>query len=236
MDNQKTTSNLNMDYDNNKRFFDPANAKAVKKIVIASVPFFVIAAILWILFGWWGGTFSLIALVIGGGLMFFALSKNVKESEVTQYLHPARKEVRTLCGEALGYPSDLENESLLFMGAVTGDKLPEGAYPARKLKDGRMLTQELLFTYVYVRKQGLYVFTRVFSLVEDKIVDETHEFDFNDFDKVSIEPVGMGNKANLFKIALGNKVLFEAPLFGNDYAQDEFLSNLMHTRERALKG
>lgn len=236
MDNQKTTSNLNMDYDNNKRFFDPANAKAVKKIIIASVPFFVIAAILWALFGWWGGTFSLIALVIGGGLMFFALSKNVKESEVTQYLHPARKEVRTLCGEALGYPSDLENESLLFMGAVTGDKLPEGAYPAKKLKDGRMLTQELLFTYVYVRKQGLYVFTRVFSLVEDKIVDETREFDFTDFDKVSIEPVGMGNKENLFKIALGNKVLFEAPLFGNDYAQDEFLANMMHTRERALKG
>lgn len=234
MDSQTATTNLNMDYANNKRYFDPANAKKVKKIIIAAIPFLVIAVVLFFI-SWFFRTLALISLVIGGGLMFYAMSQNVRESEVTHYLHPARKEVRTAAGDLLGYPADLQNQSLLFMGAVTGDKLPENAFPARKLKDGRVLTQELQFTYLYYRKTGIFVYTRLLSLTEEKIVDRVQEFEYADFDKAFIEPVGSGNKANILKITLGNKVIFEAPLFENDYAQDEFLTNMMHTRERALK-
>lgn len=241
MDNQTPVSTLNMDFDNNKRFFDPANAKKVKNIVIAAIPFFVLAIALFLIFGRRGmfgifGTIALVLIVIGGGLLFFALSKNVKEKEVTQYFHQARKDVRALAGDALGYPSDLERDSILFTGAVTGDKLPEGAFPSKKLKDGKTLTQELQFTYIYVGKTGLTLFTRVLSLVEDKIVDETLELPFADFDKAAIEPVGSGNKANRLVISLGKTVVFEAPLFENDYAQDEFLATMLHTRERVLKG
>lgn len=240
MDNQTPTSTLNMDFSNNKRFFDPANAEKVKKIMIAAIPFVAVAVLFFLIAGrrmMFGifGTIALGLLVIGGGLVFYALSKNIKESEITQYFHQARKDVRTACSDALGYPADLQTESILFMGAVTGDKLPEGAFPAKKLKDGRMLTQELQFTYLYVRKDGLYVFTRIFSLIEDKIVDHTREFAFTDFDKAFIEPVGSGNKANLLRLSLGSTAVFEAPLFSNDYAQDEFLANMMHARERALK-
>lgn len=234
MDFQTPISNLNMDYDNNKRYFDPANAKTVKKIFISSIPFLVVAVVLFLL-GWFFARFALVPLIIGGALVFFALSKNVKESEVTQYIHPARKEVRTACGDALGYPSDLEAQSQLFMGALTGDNLPEGAYPARKLKDGRMLTQEIRFTYIYVRRSGLFIFTRDLSLVEDKIIDETIELPFAEFDKAFIEPVGAGIKANRLVLSLAGKTVFEAPLFTNDYAQDEFLANMMHTRERELR-
>lgn len=235
MDSKTLISNLNMDFDNNKRFFDPANAKTIKKIMIASIPFFVLTVVFFLI-GRFFIRFLLIPLIIGGALMFFALSKSVKESEVTQYLHQAKKDVKVICGEALGYPSDLDAESQLFVGAVTGSKLPEGAYPAKKLKDGRMLSQEVQFTYIYVRKSGLYVFTRVLSLVEDKIVDSEREIPFADFDKAFIEPTGSGNKANILKIALGKEILFEAPLFSNDYAQDEFLATMLHNRERALKG
>ncbi len=241
MDTQTFNSNLNMDYDNNKRFFDPTNARTVKKIIIAAIPFFVVALLVFMIFGHRGmfgifGTIAIALIVVGGALMFYAISKNVKEKEVTQYLHPARKEVRAAAGELLDYPSDLEAHAELFMGAVTGDKLPEGAFPARVLKDGRKLTQELQFTYVYVRKTGLFIFTRVLSLTEEKLVDKVHEIPFADFDKAIIEPVGSGNKANLLKFMLGNTTVFEAPLFVNDYEQDEFLANIMHVRERALKG
>lgn len=238
MDTQTPLSTINMDLENNKRFFDPANAKKVKNLLIAAIPFFVLAIAVVLIFGMWGifGTIALVLIVAGGGLIFYAISKNVKEKEVTHYFHQARKDVRAVAGDALGYPSDLERESILFTGAVTGDKLPEGAFPAKKLKDGKMLTQELQFTYVYVGKTGLTIFTRVLSLVEDKIVDETVELPFADFDKATIEPVGSGNKANRLVIASGKTILFEAPLFENDYAQDEFLATMLHTRERALKG
>lgn len=241
MDTQaKPVSSLNMDYANNKRFFDPANAKKVKNISIAAIPFFALAIVLFLIFGRRGmfgiiGTISLALIVIGGGLLFYAFSKNVRENEVIQYLHPARKEVRTAAGDLLDYPADLQTQSELFMGAVTGDKLPENAFPARKLKDGRKFTQELQFTYVYYSKSELFIFTRVLSLVEDKIIDHSHHINYADFDKAFIEPVGSGNKVNLLKFTLGKEVVFEAPLFSNDYEQDEFLTNLMHTRERALK-
>lgn len=239
MDNEIIKSNLNMDLENNKRFFDPANAQKVKKIIIAAIPFFAIAVVLFLIFGrrMFGilGTIELALIVIGGGLIFYAISQNVKEKEVTQYFHQARKDVRTVAADALGYPHDLENESLLFMGAVT-DKLPEGAFPSKKLKDGRVITQELQFTHVYVRvKTGLAIFSRTLSLVEDKIIDEQIEIPFTDFDKAFIEPVGSGNKANVLKIMNGKELVFSAPLFINDYAQDEFLANMLHTRERALK-
>lgn len=240
MDNQTPVSNLNMDYANNARFFDPANSQKVKKILISSIPFFALAVLCFILMRvlhmFFLSNIALIPLVIGGGLLFYAFSKNVKEKEVTQYFHEARKEVRIAAGEALSYPSDLENESLLFMGAVT-DKLPEGAFPARKIKDGRMLTQELQFTHIYVRvKSGLAIYSRTLSLVEEKVIDEQIELPFADFDQAVIEPVGVGNKANILKIMKGKDVIFTAPLFINDYAQDEFLTTMLHTRERALKG
>lgn len=240
MDTESAISSLNMDYENNKRFFSPANARKVKKIIISSIPFFAIAVVIFMIFGMgrgmYGpiGTVALALIVIGGGLMFYAMSQNVREKEVTQYFHQARKDFRTFACDKLGYPTDVENEAMLFMGAVT-DKLPEGAFPARKLKDGRKLTQELQFTYLYIGKSGLSVFTRVLSLVEDKLIDSSVEIPFTDFDKAYIEPVGMGNKANLLKIANGKTVVFEAPLFENDYAQDEYLATVLHTRERALK-
>lgn len=242
MDNQTPISNLNMDLDNNKRFFDPANAQKIKKLLITAIPFFVLALAIFMIFGMgrgmYGsfGTVALVLVVIGGGFMFYALSCSVKETEVTQYLHQARKDIRTICGEALGYPSDLQAESILLTGALPADKLPENAFPAKKLKDGKTLTQEVQFTYLYAGKTGLYVFTRVFSLVEDKIVDSHSEIPFTDFDKAVIEPVGSGNKANLLKLTLGKETVFEAPLFENDYAQDEFLANMLHNRERVLKG
>lgn len=239
MDNEIIKSNLNMDLENNKRFFDPANAQKVKKILLTAIPFLAAAVIMFLVTRgrMWGifGTIELVLIVIAGGLLFYAISQNVKEKEVTQYFHQARKDVRTVAADALTYPHDLENESLLFMGAVT-DKLPEGAFPARKLKDGRSITQELQFTHIYVRvKEGLAIFSRTLSLVEDKIVDEQIEIPFTDFDNAFIEPVGSGNKANLLKITKGKEVVFSAPLFINDYAQDEFLANMLHTRERALK-
>lgn len=234
MDSKTPVSNLNMDFDNNKRYFDPANAKKIKKIMIAAVPFLALAVV-FILLGRFWMRMCLVPLIIGGALGFYALSKYVKEGEVTHYLHQAKKDVRVICGEALGYPSDLEAESELFMGAVTGDKLPEDAFPAKKLKDGRMLTQEVQFTYIYARKTGLYVFTRVLSLIEDKVIDSEREIPYAEFDKAFIEPVGSGNKANILKIALGKEIVFEAPLFSNDYEQDEFLATMLHTRERAMK-
>ncbi len=227
-----------MDYSTNQRFFNPDNARMIKRLVIFSIPLFVIAAVLL----WYWGFGLLILRILGyvlavGGIALLAIAfgKRVKEGEVTAYVEQGKKEVSTLCGDALGYPSDLASGSLFLTGAVTADQLPAGAFPGKKLKSGSILTPEVAYSFLYIRKNGVYTFSRIQSLVEEKTVDKNCEFTFEDFDSAVIEPVTAGEKASLLKLKKGKEVVWQAPTFLNDYSQDEFVANLLHTRERYLR-
>ncbi len=228
-----------MDYKNNQRYFDTKFNQTTSKIFIVSGAALGLAILLYILRAFVGGIIFVILryagtplIVIGVILLFIALSRIVKESEVTGDTDSLIKALNDECLEKLEYPSDADEKSLVFAGCrITNDNIDR----ARKLKSGNYINEDLIISFFYEKNGVVSIKQRTISLVKEGTTDVEMKLSLDDFDSVRIETDTLKNdvKVNFVRFFKDNKIVFEAPLVDNDYYKEEYFKTIMHDKEKS---
>jgi len=231
-----------MEYKQNRHFFDKEYNKKTNMVFVPASIVFGIGLVLVILSMVGGyGMLRWIGHIVGWPMMivsiifiFISLSRKVKESEMLEITDGLTREVKDLCAEKLDYPGDLSKNSVTLFGCVIND---ENADKAVKLKSGNYLDTDVTITFMYIKKNSVYTFQRVVSLVEDNTREKEVEIPFTAFDSAKVESEKVKENITVHYIRLynGKEKVFEAPLTDNDYYKEEFCGNIMHIRERAIR-
>lgn len=230
-----------MDYKNNQRYFDAEFNKKTSRILMIAVGAIGLFAVLVVLRMIFRGIFWMLVsyvgtpcLVAGVILLFWALSRVVKESEVTGDTDNLIKALKDECLEKLEYPSDADSKALTFVGChITNDNIDK----AKKLKSGNYINEDLIISFFYEKNGVVYITQRTVSLVHEGTKDVEKKLAFADFDEAKVETDTLKNevKINFVRFYKDNKVIFETPLVDNDYYKEEYFKAIMHDKERLEK-
>lgn len=227
---------IEVDYDANKKFFDKKRRQKVGAFYTISVAgaalgglfvYFAVFLNFGILYipGW-------TLIVAGAVLACIALAKTVRESDVTDIFDVKKKQFDDICGDKIGWPDDIENMSMSFMGCnITADNIDK----MYKLKDGKYIDTEIVLTFIYVdhKKQKLFIAEETYSLLEPKDSVKFIEIPYSGFDGAEILTEKITDKISLYRgvISDGGAKVFDFPFSDNDFSKEEFIGGLPHYKE-----
>lgn len=227
-----------MDFSTNKKFFDPKHNKKVKFLMTIGTPLTILGAALlafasipglrlWILM-----RICWFPLVIGVPLLAIAFSLRVKETDMMDLIDGQKRDFKEYCEDKLNYPGDLLANTILLAGC-TAEDADDAVLPARKLKSGVLLTPTVTLSYLYIRRDRLTVFTRRISLCEEAVEDRLTELPFAEFDGAGVQTLSeTPAKTYAFCLTQGGETVLSVPVFADDYTEDQFAENILHTKSR----
>ncbi|MGM9646629.1 MAG: hypothetical protein ACI3YH_00660 [Eubacteriales bacterium] len=228
-----------MDFETNRKFYNQKHRRKVKILRTVGLPLVVIGGVMLVLGSlhglglWILSRFCWIPLVIGGPLWAIALSMKVKESDMLDQIDSCKRDFKEFCEEKLDYPTDLSANAILLTGSESGEDEQSKLLPPRKLKAGGLLYPTVTFTYLYIRRDRLTVYTRRISLCEELCQDKAADYDFADFDGACVRALDESTvKTYAFCLTSGGEVVFTAPVFGDDYTEESFAETILHAKER----
>lgn len=230
-----------MDYKQNAHFFDKEYNKKTNMLFVPSAIVFG-AGLVFTLLGmfvrgpmmWIGNSIGWPLMTVGVVFLLIAINRKVKESDVVGEVDELVKAVNDTCAEKLDFPNNLDENGISLIGCTITD---ENADKAVKLKSGNYLDTDLLISYLYIKKNSVFCFTRTISLVEEGTKDDELDIPFETFDDVKVETETVKGSITVNYIRFYNKKekIFEAPLTDYDYYKDEFCEKILHARERVVK-
>lgn len=225
-----------MDFETNIKFFDLKHRKKVRIMKRIGMPITVVGALMVVLgsFGMWAMMMAgWPLLIVSVPIVAIASSWNVKENDILDLVEEQKKEFKQYCEEKLDYPGDLAANAILLTGCDAACQKDNGL-PTKKLKSGAMLAPVVTFTYLYIKRDRLVIFTRYFAITEDYVEDKKQEVFFSEFDKVAVVAADNGDcKGFAFRISAKDEVVFSAPVLLEDYTIDSYAQNILHTKDRA---
>ena len=232
-----------MDFATNLKFFDPKHRSKVHILNRIGLPLMLVGAVLLIFssFGGYGMWYlTMLAwgmLIIGGPLWAISLSLRVKESDMLDLVENAKRDFKEYCDDKLDYPGDLRQNSILLVGSRPASDAPMGDLHPRRLKSGGLLYPTVTMAFLYIRRDRVTVLTRRISLVEEWIEDKAADFDLSVLDAAGVQmsetlykdaPV----RTYAFHLMGDGESLYDAPVFTDDYAKEEFAQNILHAKSR----
>ena len=232
-----------MDFATNLKFFDPKHRKKVHLLNNIGLPLLLAGAVLLIFssFGgygmWYLTTASWGMIIVGGPLWAVSLSLKVKETDMIGLVEDAKRDFKEYCDDKLDYPNDLRQNSIILVGSRACSDAPMGDLHPRRLKSGGLLYPTITLSFLYIRRDRVTVLTRRLSLVEEWVEDKTKEFDLSDLDGAGVQVGETHYKNNpvrtyAFHLMGSGESLYDAPVFTDDYAKEEFAQNILHAKSR----
>lgn len=225
-----------VDYERNKKFFDRkkrtygARFYAISATLAGLGGLMVILAMcfsfyIFYLPGW-------LMLIAGAVMVCVSLAGIVKESDVTDIFDVKKKQFDDVCGDKIGYPDDMEDMSMSFLGC---NITPENIDKMYKLKNGQYIDTDIVMTFVYVdnRRCRVFIAEENFSLIEPKDGSSFTELSFDDFDRAEILSDKITDKISISRAVISKegKTVFEFPFSDNDFSKEEFIGKLAHYKE-----
>lgn len=224
-----------MDFETNVKFFDLKHRKKVKTLKRIGLPIAFAGGLSAIIGSF--GMFPLMMagmalLVVGAPIAAVASSWHVKETDILDIVELQKKEFKQDCEEKLDYPGDLASNAILLTGCDAACQKDNGL-PAKKLKSGATLAPVVTFTYLYIKRDRVQVFTRHFAITEEYVEEKKQEILFSEFTKTAVVAADNGDcKGYSLCISNQNETVFAAPVLMEDYTIDAFAQNILHTKER----
>lgn len=224
-----------MDFATNQKFFDPKHNKKVKLLMCIGTPLTLIGAFMLAagslrgLGLWFFMRICWFPLIAGVPLLAVAFSLRVKESDMLDIIDDRKREFREYCEEKLDYPGDLAANAILLSGC---EEAPDAESPSRKLKSGVILTPVVTLSYLYIRRDRLTVFTRRFSLCEEMEETKTADVALDDIDQAGVVTLSESPKAFAFRLTKDGETVYSAPLFADDYTEEQFGESILHAKTR----
>lgn len=226
-----------MDYATNRKFFDLKHNKKVKILMYIGTPFVALGAAMLAISSVPGLGLRFLMmlcwypLIVGVPLLAVAFSLRVKESDMLDLVETRKKEFFKDFEEKMDFPTDFSSNSILLSGC--DDTQDTGDLPPRKLKSGVYLYPVVTLTALYIKKDRLCTMIRRFSLIEDMQAEENSEILFSELDQAAVVTEGdADSKKFAFRVMNGEEIVFSAPLFADDYTEEQFAENILHTKER----
>lgn len=226
-----------MDYATNRKFFDLKHNKKVKILMYIGTPFVVLGAAMLAVSSIPGLGLRFLMmlcwypLIVGVPVLAVAFSFRVKESDMLDLVEVRKKEFFKDFEEKMDFPTDFSSNSILLSGC--DDTQEAGDLPPRKLKSGVYLYPVVTLTAMYIKKDRVCTMTRRFSLIEEMQTDESSEILLSALDGASVVSEGSNDSKKFsFQVKNGDEVVFSAPLFADDYTEEQFAENILHTKER----
>ncbi len=227
-----------MDFETNRKYYDPNHRRKVKIYQNIGLPLLLVGAIVLAIASitgmmWRLGSICLIPILIGGPLWAVSLSMKVKEVDMLDLVDNCKRDFKEYCEDKLNYPNDLSANALLLSGSEAGNDAQSNLLPPRKLKMGGKLYPTVTFSYIYIRRDRLTIYRRRISLCEDLCEDTVTELDFSEFNGAGVQNQGTFDaKAHAFCITKGDETVYSTPVFIDDYTQQAFAENILHTKDR----
>ncbi|MBQ8498047.1 MAG: hypothetical protein IJ489_11430 [Clostridia bacterium] len=176
-----------MNYQKNLKYFKSTDTHYYigLPIFILGAIFFVMAYIFWTYLFWYQDFIGIALMIIGAMVAFIPRSFRSSEKDIDDAVAEMTKDYETNTAEELGLTSELLREQKpLLVGTYTYEdgSLYRRGKTDRKFRSDRYTAAAILFT-----RHGICISEKQFSLIDDTVTENTHEFHYTDIDGLFIE-------------------------------------------------
>lgn len=159
-----------MDFKRNKLFFNHKRTRFWTGLSYTSYVFFGAAVV--VLFATYGFVAAALPFAsVGVAILLTSLSMITSEKQIKEQIELLRKGAKEAALEHFDYP---EQQPDLFF-EFEGYDLADETLPIRKRKNGRVFSSVYVITYIMMENNGLRIWEKKSSILEDK--EEIHTFD-----------------------------------------------------------